>query len=135
MQQKKWDDVKKLEYSMSLQKELNDLYRLISKLVIVCIRRKIKLIIENPYTQPHYLTLYFPIKPKVIDQDRSERGDNMKKPTQYWFINREPSNNFIFEPQIINERRIHDKVTKNRKVVRSLINPDYANRFIREFII
>ena len=135
MQQKQWNDVEKLEYSMNLQHEVGELYKLISELIIVCIRKNIKLIIENPYTQPHYLTLYFPIKPKLIDQDRSERGDNMKKPTQYWFINREPSNNFIFEPQIINERRVHDRINGNRKVVRSLISSDYANRFIREFII
>ena len=26
-----------------------------------------RLIVENPYTQPHYLTTYFPINPKVIE--------------------------------------------------------------------
>lgn len=135
MQQKKWDDVKKLEYSMNLQNELTELYRLISELIIICIQRKFKLIIENPYTQPHYLTTHFPIKPKLIDQDRSDRGDYMKKPTQYWFINREPSNNFVFEQQIINERRVHDRIKGNRNVIRSMMSPDYANRFIREFIL
>ena len=141
MQQKKWDDVRKLEYSMNLQQELSELYMLISELIIVCIKKNIPLIIENPYTQPHYLTTYFPIKPKLIDYDRSERGDYMKKPTQYWFINRDPSNNFIFEPQIINERRVHSRIRKkektdmSRKIVRSMISSDYANRFIREFII
>lgn len=134
-QQKNWSDVQKLEYAMNLQHELSDMYTWLSRLVIVCIRRNIKLIIENPYTQPHYLTNFFPIKPKLIDYDRSERGDNMRKPTQYWFINRDPSNNLFFEPQVINERRTHDGISKNRDVVRSLISPDYANRFIREFII
>lgn len=140
-QQKNWDEEKKLEYAMNLQKELSDMYRLFSELILVCKRKNIPLIIENPYTQPHYLTLYFPIKPKLIDHDRSERGDYMEKPTQYWFINRDPSNNFIFEPQIINERRVHSRIRKkektdmSRKIVRSMISPDYANRFIREFII
>ena len=134
-QQKNWDEEKKLEYAMNLQKELSDMYRLFSELILVCKRKNIPLIIENPYTQPHYLTLYFPIKPKLIDYDRSERGDNMKKPTQYWFINREPSNNLFFEPQILSEQRTHDGISKNRKVARSMIHPDYANRFIREFIL
>ena len=137
-QQKKWNDVQKLEHSMKLQQELTNMYLLISKLIIVCIKRKIPLIIENPYTQPHYLTTYFPIMPKLIDMDRTERGDYMKKPTQYWFINRDPSKNFIFEPQVINELRVHDRMkggTQTRKVMRSMMSPDYANRFIREFII
>ena len=122
-------------YAMELHQELSDFYKLFSELILVCKKRNIPLIIENPYTQPHYLTQFFPIKPKLIDYDRSERGDNMKKPTQYWFINREPSNNFIFEPQIINEQRTIDGISKNSKTVRSMIAPDYANRFIREFII
>lgn len=134
-QQKNWDEEKKLEYAMNLQKELSDMYRWFAELILVCKRKNIPLIIENPYTQPHYLTLYFPIKPKLIDYDRSERGDNMKKPTQYWFVNREPSNNLFFEPQILNEQRTHDGISKNRKTIRSMISPDYANRFIREFII
>lgn len=134
-QQKNWSEEKKLMYAMELHNELSDFYKLFSELILVCKKRNIPLIIENPYTQPHYLTQFFPIKPKLIDFDRSERGDNMKKPTQYWFINREPSNNFIFEPQIINEQRTHDGISKNRKTVRSMIAPDYANRFIREFII
>ena len=134
-QQKNQSDEQKLIYAMNLHDELSRFYRVFCQMILVCMKRDIPLIIENPYTQPHYLTSYFPIKPKIIDMDRSERGDYYKKPTQYWFINREPSTNFIFEPQVINERRVVDKVSTNRPFVRSEISKDYANRFIREFII
>lgn len=95
--------------------------------------------IENPYTQPHYLSYYWPIKPALIDRNRRIRGDRMKKPTQYWFINMNPKNNFIVEPMYINERRIHEHLCGKNKItgrdIRSEIAPEYANRFIREFLI
>ena len=127
-----WDMVKKLNYSMKLNTELNEMYGLISKLVVICLRKQLQLVIENPYSTQHYLTRYWCLKPKLIDYDRSERGDYYEKPTQYWFINCEPKNNFILEPQYIQPKR---KVSEENKVERSMISPQYANRFIREFLI
>lgn len=129
---KNWDMVQKLEYDLKLHKELNQLYGIITKLVIVCIRKKLKLIIENPYSTQHYLIRYWCIKAKVIDYDRSQRGDYYKKPTQYWFINCEPKNNFILELMVLTERK---RICDENKVTRSLISPAYANRFLREFVL
>ena len=99
-----------------------------------------KLVIENPYTAPHYLTTYWCIKPKIIDMNRRENGDYMKKPTQFFFINFEPKNNLIFEPIDYVEQRKNDFITKkttgkDRTVCRSEIHPQYANRFIRQYLI
>lgn len=122
----------KLEFGLKHHRELSHNYELINKLAIICIRKKIPLIIENPYSEQHYLVRYWHLKSKVIDKNRTENGDNFKKPTQYWFINCDPKNNFIFETITLVERKIIDKCNK---VERSLIHPQYANRFIREFII
>ena len=130
--QKNWDMTQKLEYNLKLHKELNQLYGMITKLVIVCLRKNLKLIIENPYGTQHYLTRYWCIKPKVIDYNRRDRGDYYEKPTQYWFINCEPKNNFFMEAQYIAPKKV---VMDEDKVSRSLISPQYANRFIREFIL
>lgn len=138
-QQKNWDDLKKLKYSMKLHDELHELYELISMMVCVCIEKGLRIIIENPYTQPHYLTTYWCIKPTLIDRDRSLNGDYYKKPTQYWFVNCEPETNFIFEPienvetYVVDGKRNRDDISK--KVERSLMHPQYANRFIRQKII
>lgn len=129
---KNWNDLQKLEYDLKHHKELHRNYCLITKLVIVCLKNKTKLIIENPYSTQHYLQRYWCIKPKLIDKDRSERGDYYKKPTQYWFINREPSNNLFFEAQVIHKRKI---VSNENTVERSMISKDYARRFIQEFIV
>lgn len=137
----------KMVYAMKIMDELRDMYMLVNKLFIVCIRKKIKLIVENPYSEEHFLRRYWCLQPTIIDRDRRERGDYYKKPTQYWFVNRKPSNNFIFEAVPNNAIQCSDAVrmmlsedwqvtgAKNRKVARSMIHPDYANRFIREFII
>ena len=77
-QQKNWSLLKKLECSMQYQKELTELYLLLCQLVIVCIKNGLKLIIENPYTAPHYLTTYWCVKPTIIDKDRTQRGDYYK---------------------------------------------------------
>ena len=123
----------KLEYDLTIHDELNELYKLITKLVIVCIDKQIPLIIENPYSTQHYLTRYWCLKPSLIDDDRTIRGDYFKKPTQYWFINCEPSENIIFEPMISNNTK--SIVDTHNIVERSLISKEYANRFIREFIL
>ena len=136
-QQKKWTDSKKLKHDLKLHEELSRLYSLITKFVLICIDRNIPLIIENPAGEQHYLTRYWAIKSKVVDTDRTKMGDYQKKPTQYWFINREPSYNFIFEATDIKKKRTHNGLwwDKNHTIERSMISKDYANRFIREFIL
>lgn len=136
-QQKGWTVRRKLEYVIERHEELNDNYTILKKMVIVCLDKDIPLIIENPATSPHYLTAYWCIKPKFIDRDRTERGDWMKKATQYWFINCEPKNNFIFEPQIVRKPKKYKEIKGgiDRQKTRSEITPEYANRFIREFIL
>lgn len=128
-----WTIEQKLEYDLKLIKELYEMYELITKLSLICVKRGLRLIIENPYSTQHFLTRYWALDPKLIDNDRTKRGDYYKKPTQYWFINCEPEHNFIFEPQVCNYRgTINDT---HNTTERSMISPDYASRFIREQIL
>ena len=130
---KVWCQKKKLEYSMKLHTELDEYYQLISKLVILCIDRNLQLIIENPFSAQHYLRKYWCMQPDLIDKDRTKRGDWYKKPTQYFFVNRKPKNNLVMEVQdYVDRKRI--KYVRNQ-TERSMIHPQYANRFIREFIL
>ena len=132
-QMKKWTEEQKLEYDLKLHKELDVMYETITKLAIVCIRKKIPLIIENPYSTTHYLVKYWAIPAKVIDKDRTLRGDFFEKPTQYWFINCEPKYNMILEAYSWNKKK--DILHTKKGAERSLISKEYANRFIREFMI
>ena len=131
--QRKWKDEKKLEYAMKLHKEMDKMYQLISKLCIVCLRRGLRLVIENPKSTPHHLTDYWCLKPAIIDKNRRENGDYYKKPTQYWFINFAPKQNLVFEALELVECKTIAKERNQTK--RSMIHPQYANRFIRQYLI
>lgn len=126
--------IDKLEQNINYFDETNFYYRIISELCIVCLRNDIKLIIENPYQKDHILTQYFYLEPKIIDMNRHKMGDYYKKPTQYFFINCEPkyNNQFDLITYFDSYKKINDI---HNKVERSLISPNYARYFIKEFII
>lgn len=133
---KKKPMVQRLEYAIKLENERCKLWDLLCKLIIIVEKNNLKLIIENPYSSQHYLTRYFFIKPSIIDFDRTERGDYFEKPTQYWFINCEPSynTNALFKEQIIcTKKRVLDFASGSKE--RSEISPQYALQFIEEFIL
>lgn len=146
---KKWSQTQKMKYCMKLQHELTEMYDLVNMLFLVCMDRGLRLIVENPYSEEHYLRRYWCYPPTIIDKDRRERGDYYKKPTQYWFVNVEPKYNFIFEAITDNSLNVEDAIRNmtgtvfaeetgvkcSKGVARSMIHPNYANRFIREFIM
>ena len=145
--QRDWDLEKKMTYDIGLMQELSLFYQLVNKIFIVCIRKGLKIVMENPYSEQHFLTRYWCLKPAVIDTDRRDNGDYFKKPTQYWFLNCVPEQNVLFEPLPLNYLMIKNAICNmskedyittgadNVKTARSMIHPDYANRFIRTYLI
>lgn len=105
-------------------------YILLLKLVTICVRRQLRLIIENPYNAHHYLRFNFPIKPAVIDMNRRTSGDFFKKPTQYLFVNCVPAG----KKSVLLDKPF--KYINNQKMVdRSMISADYAHNFICDNIL
>ena len=99
-----------------------------------------RLIVENPYHQEHYLKTYFPVKPKLVIKDRTVEGDYYKKPTQFWFVNCDPEQNVIFEPLDFVKTHTIERIGKTDdgqsvQVRRSLIHPQFAERFIRSYVL
>ena len=136
----------KMLYDMQLMEELKDLYDLVNKMFIICMDRGLRLIMENPYSEEHFLRRYWCFPPAIIDRDRRENGDYFKKPTQFWFLNCNPKNNFITDSYTINAVDCKDAIrmmtkdhygsfANNTREARSSIHPDYANRFIRRYIL
>ena len=126
----------KLLLAKQLEQERTDFYNLFCDLILVCCKKHIRLIIENPYSNNHYLVRYFPIRASIIDINRRERGDYYEKPTQYWFINCLPSYNLnaLFREQVMpKKRRVLDYSSGSKE--RSEISPIYARQFIEEFIL
>ena len=139
LQEKNFSDIQKLESYLKLHSELSLNYKLITELAIVILKKNLRMVFENPLSEQHYLTRYWCLKPKVCDKNRRLNGDYMTKPTQYWFIGFDPKNNFLFEPIEYVEYRTHQdmkaKDGKSKTVRRSEIHPQYANRFIRKYLI
>lgn len=114
-------------------------YILLWKLYALCDIRMLRLIIENPATQPHYLLSFqnFP-KPTIIDKNRTLRGYYFKKPTAYWFVNCKPTYGKSYQNP--SERKIVQKCKMGKEAgicseERSMISPDYARNFICDFIL
>ena len=144
----KWTYKKKMIRDMELLSELKHNYDLVNKLFIICFDRGLRLIMENPYSKEHFLVRYWCLPASVIDRDRRENGDFLRKPTQYWFVNEEPHNNYLNDSaeyralEISNDairlmKKEHWDImgANNRQEARSMIHPQYANRFIRRYIL
>ena len=112
---------------------------LLYKLVGIARVRGLRLIIENPATQPHYLLLtQVFLRPTIIDKDRTRRGDYFKKPTAYWFINCEPTQGETFQDPEKRKTILTSKAGAKAGICseeRSMLSPDYARNFICDFIL
>lgn len=80
------------------------------------------------------------MKPKLIIKDRTLEGDYYKKPTQFWFVNCDPEQNVLFEPLEFVKVQTIERIGKTDdgqsiQVRRSLIHPQFAERFIRSYVI
>lgn len=128
----KWSDKKKLLYCKEKAAEQAIFFQKWCEMFLVIMNHGLRMIVENPYNSPNYLNTYFCMKAKLIDKDRRDRGDRQKKPTQYWFVNCDPEYNIYLESMNEVEQRCHTKMMGKK---RSEIHPQYARRFIREFIL
>lgn len=113
-------------------------YEKVLQLIAVCEERGLKLVIENPYNAHHYWRFNFPDYPKVIDMNRTTRGDYFKKPTQYIFVGFEPGRGQslakIHKMKYIEECP-SSPVSGVCSKERSMISPEYAHNFICDFIL
>ena len=116
----------------------NDFYKLLYKMIGICMLRGLSIVIENPFSSLHYLHNNFLKEPSIIDKDRRRRGDYFTKPTGYWFFNCEPTHGQSFQkPQ--KELRVWESKSASHAGLcseeRSMISPDYARNFICDFIL
>ena len=129
----------KIDIALERIKKREYYYTLLFKLLKISYDKKLRLIIENPATQPHYLlyTQNFP-KPTFIDYDRRRSGDYFKKPTAYWFFNVHFFQNFTpfhNKVNLIVKRCRSSSVPGCCSIARSIISPEYAYNFICDHLL
>ena len=112
-------------------------YTMFIKMYAICRSKKIRMIIENPWTGQTYLKANF-IPPSIIDKNRLIRGDYFKKPTAYWFISCKPTYGSSIQKNKKQKKICSTKGSKTAGVCskeRSMISSDYARNFICDFIL
>ena len=128
------------KYAKILERSRNREYffELCIKMFAVVDCRGLRLIMENPYSQSHFLVKNFVYKASLIDQNRRRRGDYFVKPTQYWFVNCEHTQGYSYTLPKETKTVCGIKGSKQAGLCgeeRSLISPDYARNFICDFVI
>lgn len=128
----------KLDAMLQRADNRNEFYKLLYKLVGVCVLKNIRIVIENPFSHLHYLHNNFLAEPSILDNDRTRRGDYFKKPTGYWFFGCEPTHGFTYQRPKKTLRVWESKSASHAGLCseeRSMISPDYARNFICDFIL
>ena len=127
----KYDSTKdKSDKILKRSRERQLFYETALKMFTLCDIRDIRLVVENPYSPVHYLNNNFPYKPDFIDKNRQQRGDYFRKPTQYWFVNCEPTYGHSYQQPAVT-MTVNSLTGHNGNLCdedRSLISPDYHLR-------
>ena len=113
-------------------------YVLLIKLFSVVMEKGLRMVVENPWTQPGFLNNNFLFQPTLIDKNRMLRGDYYMKPTAYWFVNCKPTYGRSIQRDKVQKTIRTSKSSDESGVCsaeRSMISPDYARNFICDFII
>lgn len=135
---KKWELKKRFEYMLDRSNKRTYFFETLYKFVFVCLEKGLRMILENSWSENHFLKFGFLKPPDIIDNNRTLRGDYFVKPTAFWFWNCKNTCGKTFQrPKQIK------KITECKKnpiagmcsEERSLISPDYARNFICDFII
>lgn len=137
---KKWSLERRTQRTIDAEIERHDFFMKLLKLVNICAKRELRIIIENQWntSQMTYLQNNFP-EPTLIDKNRSLRGDYFVKATAYWYFNCKETYRFTLQrnphPKIVYKQHGAKQVTGQCDEQRSLISPDYARNFICDNII
>lgn len=131
-------DEQKIQEILKRSDKRKEYYDRLIKFCAVCMKKGIRLVVENPWSEQTYLKANFIKAPDVVDMNRMERGDYFKKPTAYFYFNCEPTYGKSYQND--KEQKI---IMKSRGAgqsglcseERSMISPDYARNFICDFIL
>lgn len=135
---KKWPLKRRFDYILKRSQNRTEYFEMLNKFVFVVLDKGLRMVMENSWSENHFLKFGFLKPPTIVDTDRTRRGDSYVKPTAYWFWN--CINTYGESFQKPNKIK---KITETKKSnvagicseERSMISPDYARNFICDFIL
>jgi len=140
---RKLSDEQKIEKILQRSDKRKEYFDRLIKFVSVCLKKNIRMIFENPWSEQTYLKSNFLKYPDIVDMDRSKRGDFFKKPTAFWFWNCEPTQNKFSYNKNKNKNK-NTKTIANARAgdvaglcseERSMISSEYAKNWILDFVL
>lgn len=135
---KNWDIKRKFDYMLNRSQKRTAFFETLYKFVFICLDRGLRMIMENSWSENHFLKFGYLKPPTIVDNNRLLRGDFYKKPTAYWFWNCENTYGESFQQQKQVKRILEGKkhpIAGMCSEERSMISPDYARNFICDFIL
>lgn len=131
-------DEQKIKEILKRSDKRKEYYDRLIKFCAVCMKKGIRMIFENPWSEQTYLKANFIKTPDVIDNNRMLRGDYFKKPTAYFYFNCEPTYGRSFQNDKEQKVIMKSKGASQSGLCseeRSMISTDYARNFICDFIL
>ena len=131
-------DEQKIKEILKRSDKRKEYYDRLIKFCAICMKKGIRMIFENPWSEQTYLKANFIKVPDVVDMNRMLRGDFFKKPTAYWYFNCVPTYGESFQNDKKQKTIMKSKQAKKNGLCseeRSMISQDYARNFICDFII
>lgn len=114
-------------YINARREKYNRAVECLKRLIDLCDTFKIPLIIENPVSTEIIKLLG---TPAYTDNNRTLHGDDFKKPTAFYCYGCEISDLDIIQKQL--DKKV---LSENKGINRSLINPVYADNFVKHINI
>lgn len=131
-------DEQKIKEILKRSDKRKEYYDWLIKFCAICIKKSIRMIFENPWSEQTYLKANFIKTPDIVDNNRMLRGDYFKKPTAYFYFNCEPTYGSSFQNDKEQKVIMKSKGASQSGLCseeRSMISPDYARNFICDFVI
>ena len=135
---RKLNEEEKIEKILQRSNKRKEFYDRLIKFVAVCLKKNLRMIFENPYSEQTYLKSNFLKAPDLVDMNRLKRGDYFKKPTAYWFWNCEPTYGESYQQDKLPKTIMNSRGAKKAGVCsteRSMISEDYARNWICDFVL
>ncbi|MBQ2014652.1 MAG: hypothetical protein II242_05645 [Peptococcaceae bacterium] len=135
---KNWDLKRKFDYMLDRSQKRTAFFETLYKFVFICLDRGLRMIMENPWSENHFLKSGYLKPPTIVDNNRLLRGDCYKKPTAYWFWNCENTYGHSYQQPKKVKRIVEGKkhpIAGMCSEERSIISHDYARNFICDFIL
>lgn len=135
---KKWTLKRRFDYILKRSKKRTEFFEMLNKFVFVVLDKGLRMVMENSWSENHFLKFGYLKPPTIVDVDRTRRGDCYVKPTAFWFWNCNNTYGESFQAP----KQIKKIVEGKKNAVagmcseeRSMISPDYARNFICDFIL